>query len=709
MRRLLLRFPFAAVVAAAPAIFGQPAPSLGTAENFVILAGTRVTSSGPTRVTGRIGVSSGASITGFPPGILALGADAIETNERTVRRAQQDNAAVHASNTPAGGDIRLAGEILVDEGIVRIGGDLVVAPGTKMTLKDGALSSRVFWIVGGSVTLGDDSAVAGNFLARNDIAFGHGVTLAGRVLSQNGAVTLDADAVNLCGKLVTLSPPPLPSGTVNSEYPKTTITADGGDAPYKLEMVDGSLPRGLSFDGGVLSGTPAESGRFVFGVTAIDAKGAVGIRYYTIDVCPNLTLPPALPPANVCDPYNARFEASGGSGPYTYKFTGLPPGLESVSPFITGTPAKAGNFPVEACATDTPSGCSVCALYTLPVGCNVTITASLPNGTECQPYNGRVTASCGGVVTLVAGALPPGVGGLAPDGVISGTPTTPGKYTFTVRVDHESGCSVTGTYTVEIAPAAALTPIELFGTVCSAVDYNLGGTITGSLPKGLHGALQGVPRETGTFPFTVTSSDPNACPRQRDYTITIACPKTILLPTLPNEWRFYTPLSIAIVRPDLASCFTYSVNAATLPPNTFFDVETRTLKGLPDALGIFNVEVTAKDSVSGCEVTQIYPLEIFDPPLFCEPLIVASPLFGTLSSGTAGTAYPAQAFTAAGGIPPYTYDVVIATLPPGLSLSSSGVLTGTPSTPGRFIFAVNATDSTGTPGCPQVYSIDIGN
>jgi hypothetical protein len=700
---------FALLFAVAPAILGQPAPSLGTAEGFVILAGTRVTSSGPTRVTGKIGVSSGAVVSGFPPGILAFGAEAIETNERTVRRAQQDNAAAFdalGANAPIGA-VHLAGEIAVGDGILRIAGNLIVDPGAKMILKDGALSSHIFWVVDGSVTLGAGSAVAGNFLARNDITFGRGVTLAGRALSQNGAVTLDADAVNLCGKLVTLSPPPLPSGIVGAKYQDTMITPGGGDAPYELTLVDGALPPGLAFNGGLLSGTPAAPGHFVFAVMAIDDKGAVGIRYYTIDVCPNLTLPPSLPPANVCDPYKAPF----GSDAYTYEFSGLPPGLQWTPPFITGTPRKKGDFPVEACVTDPASGCRLCAQYTLSVGCNMTIAASLPNGAECQPYKGTVAPSCDGsyVVSLISDGLPPGLAGPTPGGLISGTPTSPGKTTFTVRIDHESGCSVIGTYTIEIAPAAPLPPIALFGTVCSPVNYNLGGTITGSLPKGLHGALQGVPRETGTFPFTVTSSDPNACPRQRSYTITITCPKTILLPTLPNEWRFYTPLSIAIVNPDLASCFTYSVNANTLPPNTFFDTETRTLKGLPDALGIFNIAVTAKDSESGCEVTQIYPLEIFDPPLFCEPLIVASPLFGTLSSGTAGVAYPAQVFTAAGGIPPYTYDVVIATLPPGLSLSPFGVLTGTPTTPGRFIFAVNATDSTGTPGCPQVYSIDIGN
>ena len=77
---------------------------------------------------------------------------------------------------------------------------------------------------------------------------------------------------------------------------------------------------------------------------------------------------------------------------------------------------------------------------------------------------------------------------------------------------------------------------------------------------------------------------------------------------------------------------------------------------------------------------------------YIQPLTLSS---ATLPAATAETAY-SQTVTASGGTPPYTYAVTGGALPAGLSLSSGGVISGTPTASGSFSFTVTVTDSSGS-------------
>ncbi len=86
------------------------------------------------------------------------------------------------------------------------------------------------------------------------------------------------------------------------------------------------------------------------------------------------------------------------------------------------------------------------------------------------------------------------------------------------------------------------------------------------------------------------------------------------------------------------------------------------------------------------------------------PVVVAVAPAG-LGEAQAGTAY-SQTLTATGGTGPYTFAVTGGTLPPGLALSNSGQLTGTPTQGGSYTFTVQASAAGATPGT-RTYTVPV--
>jgi hypothetical protein len=135
--------------------------------------------------------------------------------------------------------------------------------------------------------------------------------------------------------------------------------------------------------------------------------------------------------------------------------------------------------------------------------------------------------------------------------------------------------------------------------------------------------------------------------------------------------------------------FTWTIISGSLPPGlTFQTTSTSTsaeITGTPTTLGTYNFTVQVEDS-SDAIVTQALSIVINKAP----PLSVAT---GSLQSGTVGLAYT-QTLAASSGVQPYTWTLAGGTLlPPGLSLSSSGVISGTPIATGTTNFTVQVTDS----------------
>ncbi|MCA1713630.1 MAG: autotransporter domain-containing protein, partial [Gammaproteobacteria bacterium] len=141
--------------------------------------------------------------------------------------------------------------------------------------------------------------------------------------------------------------------------------------------------------------------------------------------------------------------------------------------------------------------------------------------------------------------------------------------------------------------------------------------------------------------------------------------------------------------------YTFAVTAGSLPAGLSLSA-SGVLSGTPTAAGTFNFTVTATDA-NGFTGTQGYAITIAAPSIVLAP--------AALPNGTAGTAYN-QTITASGGTAPYTFAVIAGALPPGLTLSASGVLSGTPTLPGTYSFTVRATDQNGFTG-NQAYAVTI--
>gem|GEM_PF-3910211 len=199
------------------------APPLGTAASFAVLGASTVTNTGPTIVTGNLGVSPGTAVTGFPPGQVI---GAIHAADAVALQAQSDvtTAYNNLASQPCAADFtgqNLGGMTLIPgvycyasstflTGILTLNGQgnpnavfifksgstLITAPNSSVVMINNVNACNVFWQVGSSATLDVNTGFIGNILALTSISLNSGARLVGRALARNGAVTMDSNVVD---------------------------------------------------------------------------------------------------------------------------------------------------------------------------------------------------------------------------------------------------------------------------------------------------------------------------------------------------------------------------------------------------------------------------------------------------------------------------------------------------------------------------------
>ena len=206
---------------------------------------------------------------------------------------------------------------------------------------------------------------------------------------------------------------------------------------------------------------------------------------------PQLALTTASLPAGVIggQAYNQTLAATGGMTPYTWTVTtgSLPAGLSlnASTGALTGTPTSSGTFNFTAKVTDSESPTqSVTASLSVTIipQLQVQTSGSLPTGIINVVYSGTTLQATGGVTPYTwsyTGNLPPGMNLNASTGVISGTPTSAGTFSFTAAAT-DSGTpqqTATASLSITVRPPLAITTTTLAtGAVSSAYNQSLAAT-----------------------------------------------------------------------------------------------------------------------------------------------------------------------------------------------------------------------------------------
>jgi uncharacterized protein (TIGR03437 family) len=260
----------------------------------------------------------------------------------------------------------------------------------------------------------------------------------------------------------------LPDATAFVTYSQT-LSATGGSAPYQFSAT--GLPPGLSVSGGgAISGIPTRQGKYAIAIQVTDANGVSGTASVNLNVAAPLPLVvPAvtLTSGAVSTRYSQAIAATGGAPPYTWSVASgaLPDGL-SLSTFgvVSGLPSARGAFVFSATATDSTGGSATgqISITIAPPALVISSASPLPSGMTNQDYPVQYVTAAGGVApytfVLSSGALPAGLT-LSGSGAISGTPTSTGIFTLTVKGSDSNGS--TGLATTQMTIRAAATDLLL--------------------------------------------------------------------------------------------------------------------------------------------------------------------------------------------------------------------------------------------------------
>ncbi len=527
----------------------------------------------------------------------------------------------------------------------------------------------------------------------------------------------------------------LPDGTLAVPYSQNVSVS--GAAPIDIvswTITSGALPTSLSIsptDTGAgettISGTPTVAGSFTFTVRATDTEGCYQEQPLTITInATSLAITTAsLLGSCLGATYSQTLTGTGGAPAYTWTISAgsLPPNLslDASTGDITGTVlgsdlVQTYNFTVtitDIVLTTTSKPLSI-VVYPNPTW----VVTTLPPGNETIAYSQSVSATNGLTYALQSGSLPAGLT-IASDGLITGTPTVVGGYSFTIRATSVNGCISDGVITLvigEMPPVISGT----FTNVCNNVKYYnsltiVGGTppwnfivSSGALPQQLvlnplSGGITGITAESGTFNFDITLTDFYGLSNTQSFSFDVYDSPVITVSNIPPGVQGkpfdYTFTATGGSQPK------FWMLATPLPAGLIFNSIYGSISGTPTVSGYFPVTVSVQDGnlcsdalgggssigggggPGGPGGGGGGPQIIIAGP----PKIDTSSL--TMSPGCAGQPYSASIIVT-GGVPPYYWFITSDNFPPqNLVLNPyTGILSGIPLIAGTYPFTVKVVD-----------------
>ncbi len=370
-----------------------------------------------------------------------------------------------------------------------------------------------------------------------------------------------------------------------------------------------------------------------------------------------------------------------------------------------------------------------------PGGQLIILTGNLPNGTVNQPYNQTVQVS-GGVTPYAwtqLGSLPAGMSFNAANGQITGTPTTAGTSTFTVKATDNSSppksvekqfsitVNQTGTGTTLSIPTSSLSDATQNQSYSQTViatggqtPYNWSVSGGAQLPSGLFvnastGEIFGKPTTLGNFTFTVGVQDSSSPVKSatKQLSIKVVAPGASVAISNVASSNITNTSAIITWTTDKPSTsqVTYGITTtygSSTPLNSSRVIShSVTITGLSPGT-TYNYQ--AISSITGFTArSSNYTFKTTGTPIANLTITTTS-----LSGATQGQPY-SQTLSATGGKSPYNWSISSGNLPAGLGLSSSGTISGKPTIAGTSTFTVRVTDnSTPQQSATKQLSIVVG-
>ena len=478
----------------------------------------------------------------------------------------------------------------------------------------------------------------------------------------NGAVAIYPATGGGPGPLTIISSSPLGIGTVGSTFSRQLL-ATGGSTPYVWSLISGSLPAGISLSpAGLIVGTPTEVGTAAFTVRVTDAQNTTAQRDLAITIISPST------------GYDSQFLSQ--------------------------------NVP----STLLPNQSFVVTVRWLNTG---STTWNGSSGFAILSQNPASNGEWGGnTVPWVGSPVPPGEQMELLFQAFA--PRRDGFYNFQWQL-YQQGVGYFGQMSanvnIKVGDPSQPTPLSIGGpsSLSGVKGTSFTNTLTasggtppyswqvsaGALPGGITlnsttGTLGGTPTASGSFAFTIQVSDSGSQTAQKPLTFTVTDPA---VPPVPPVEITTSPLAGAtkgaVFSQQLSATggkppYTWAVTAGALPSGLSLATATGIISGTPGVSGSFSFTVTATDSESRTG-SKPFSINVAAPPL----VVGAVPALETLM----GLSFNYQ-LIASGGTAPFTWSVAPGAVPPGLNVNSTtGLISGTPTTGGLFSFPVTVRDA----------------
>jgi hypothetical protein len=286
--------------------------------------------------------------------------------------------------------------------------------------------------------------------------------------------------------IVSSVPPPqilttsLPDATIGGYY-STGLEVTNGSYPTFWSLTSGALPDGLALNAfGFISGFPTNLGLFNFTLKVQDPRGSNDVKSLSIRVRPVPTGPPIILTTYLADavlgcPYANHLRATNGTPPYSWALAAssdpMPPGLNlATDGAIDGTPSSNSYFTVTVQLRGA-DGSITNNQVTFQVNSPLqNYPSPLPAGVVGTPYYGSPSVYGGGqpqTWSIISNSLPPNLALDPNNGQITGTPTAPGIYHFTLRVT--DGCA-----TIDVATSITNYPaLQIITATLPAAPLNV--------------------------------------------------------------------------------------------------------------------------------------------------------------------------------------------------------------------------------------------